>query len=99
LRWNLTAIATGMQRALWYTWGEGIDLSGGTAARGSWEPNAAFRALADMQQRLASRTLTNVTTDTVTGTFTLEFTDADGNLLTASWTHGGSAPEQPVTWS
>jgi Glycosyl hydrolases family 39 len=99
LRWNLTAIASGMQRAFWYTWGQGIDLSGATATAGTWEPNAAFRALADMQQRLAGRTLTSVAADTTTGAFVLEFTDATGNVLTASWTRGGTAPEQPVTWS
>jgi Glycosyl hydrolases family 39 len=99
LRWNLVAMAGGMQRAFWYTWGPAFNLAGSTIKLGSWEPNAAFVALADMQQRIRGRTLTKSTHDAVTGRWVLEFTSADGNVLTASWTRGGTAPSQPVAWS
>jgi hypothetical protein len=29
----------------------------------------------------------------------MEFTNAQGNVLKASWTNGGTAPAQPVVWS
>jgi hypothetical protein len=99
LRWNLVAVASGMQRSLWYTWGPGINLSGATIKPGSWEPNAAFMALADMAQRLRGRTLTKTTVDPVTGRWALEFTNSAGNVLTASWTRNGTAAAQPVVWS
>ncbi len=99
LRWSLVSIASGMQRAFWYTWGAGIDISGPTSKPGSWEPNAAFGALKDMQQRLTGRTLTKVTADTATGRWVMEFTNAQGNVLRASWTRGGTAAPQPVVWS
>jgi Glycosyl hydrolases family 39 len=99
LRWNLVAMASGMQRAFWYTWGPAINISGTTIKPGTWEPNAAFAALVDMQKRLAGRTLTKATVNTTTGQWVLEFTNAQGNILKASWTRGGSAPAQPVVWS
>jgi hypothetical protein len=99
LRWNLVAMASGMQRAFWYTWGPGFNISGTTIRGGSWEPNAAFAALTDMQKRLTGRLLTKVTTDATTGRWAMEFTNAAGNVLTASWARGGSAPPQPVIWS
>jgi Glycosyl hydrolases family 39 len=99
LRWNLVSLASGMQRSFWYTWGAGINISAPTSKEGSYEPNAAFRALADMQKRLTGRTLTKVSADAATGKWLLEFTNDQGNVLRATWTRGGSEPAQPVVWS
>ncbi len=99
LRWSLVSTASGMQRSFWYTWGPGFNISGTTIKDGSYEPNAAFFALADMQKRLAGRTLTRVTNSTATGQWVLEFTNAQGDVLKASWTRGGTSAAQPVVWS
>jgi Glycosyl hydrolases family 39 len=99
LRWTLVSTASGMQRSFWYTWGDGFNISGATVDIDTWTPNAAFRALADLQVRLAGRTLSKVTADTASGQWVMEFTNAQGNVLKASWTNGGTAAAQPVTWS
>ncbi len=99
LRWHLVSVASGMSRALWYTWGPAIDISGTTIRGGSWQPNAAFAALTDLQRRLTGRTLTKATADPTTGRWALEFTDASGGVLRATWARGGSAGFEPVTWS
>jgi hypothetical protein len=88
-----------MQRSLWYTWGPGFEISGSSINLDTWTPNVAFNALADLQKRLTGRTLTKVTADTATGRWVMEFTNAQGNVLKASWTNGGTAPAQPVVWS
>jgi Glycosyl hydrolases family 39 len=99
LRWSLVSTASGLERSFWYTWGPGFNISGASINLDTWVPNAAFNALADLQKRVAGRTLTKVTADTATGRWVMEFTNAQGNVLTASWTNGGTAPPLPVTWS
>ncbi len=99
LRWNLVSTASGMQRSFWYTWGPGFNIAGASINLDTWTPNAAFNALADLQKRLAGRTLTKVNADSATGRWVMEFTNAQSNVLKASWTNGGTAAPQPVTWS
>jgi Glycosyl hydrolases family 39 len=99
LRWTLVSTASGMQRSFWYTWGPGFNIAGSSINLDTWTPNVAFNALADLQIRLTGRTLTKVTADTATGRWVMEFTNAQGNVLKASWTNGGTAPAQPVVWS
>jgi polysaccharide biosynthesis protein PslG len=63
-RWHLSAIAAGMDRAWWYTWGVGGDIWGATALPSSLAPNAAHRAFVTLQDWLVGRRVESVNVDT-----------------------------------
>jgi hypothetical protein len=97
VRWHLVAMASGMERAWWFIWGPGGDIWGATARPGSWEPNGAFDAFVDLQQRVVGTTLTSVDRQLLgdgSAAWTLTFTRPDTSTFTARWD-----TNSPVVWT